>query len=142
MIKFRCHHCGKDINAPDQHAGKKAKCPGCKEVLVIPTGLGLHPTAMDLVFVSAFTAAVVGGLDSPLGAVVGGLVVGLVLATPRGTITLGTAPMSAAKCVRRCVLRVKVVSGETVKLVGINSTRPSLKLIRPGRALPKMPNLL
>ena len=41
--------------------------------LVIPPGLGLHPTAMALVFVSAFTAAVVGGLDSPLGAVVGGL---------------------------------------------------------------------
>lgn len=48
-------------------------------MLVIPTGLGLHPTAMDLVFVTAFTAAVVGGLDSPIGAVVGGLAVGLVL---------------------------------------------------------------
>jgi branched-chain amino acid transport system permease protein len=48
-------------------------------MLVIPTELGLHPHAMDLVFVSAFTAAVVGGLDSPAGAVVGGLAVGLVL---------------------------------------------------------------
>ena len=42
-------------------------------MLVVPTGLGLHPHAMDLVFVVAFTAAVVGGLDSPAGAVVGGL---------------------------------------------------------------------
>ncbi|SCL13805.1 branched-chain amino acid transport system permease protein [Micromonospora nigra] len=48
-------------------------------MLVIPTELGLHPHAMDLVFVSAFTAAVVGGLDSPPGAVVGGLGVGLLL---------------------------------------------------------------
>ncbi|GLY22823.1 branched-chain amino acid ABC transporter permease [Micromonospora sp. NBRC 101691] len=53
-------------------------------MLVIPTELGLHPHAMDLVFVSAFTAAVVGGLDSPPGAVVGGLVVGLVLSYVSG----------------------------------------------------------
>jgi branched-chain amino acid transport system permease protein len=47
-------------------------------LLIIPTGY-LNPTAMDLVFVSAFTAAVIGGLDSPGGAVVGGLGLGLVL---------------------------------------------------------------
>jgi branched-chain amino acid transport system permease protein len=34
---------------------------------------------MDGVFVSAFTAAVIGGLDSPVGAVIGGLSLGLVL---------------------------------------------------------------
>ncbi|WP_406070285.1 branched-chain amino acid ABC transporter permease [Micromonospora sp. NBC_01638] len=53
-------------------------------MLVMPTELGLHPHAMDLVFVSAFTAAVVGGLDSPPGAVVGGLVVGLLLSYVSG----------------------------------------------------------
>ncbi|MFV2100983.1 branched-chain amino acid ABC transporter permease [Micromonospora sp. LOL_024] len=53
-------------------------------MLVIPTELGLHPHAMDLVFVSAFTAAVVGGLDSPPGAVVGGLGVGLLLSYVSG----------------------------------------------------------
>lgn len=53
-------------------------------MLVIPTGLGLHPTSMDLVFVTAFTAAVVGGLDSPLGAVAGGLAVGLLLSYVSG----------------------------------------------------------
>ncbi len=63
-------------------------------MLVIPTGLGLHPTAMDLVFVSAFTAAVVGGLDSPLGAVVGGLVVGLVLSYVGGYLGSGTTPLA------------------------------------------------
>ncbi|BCL17384.1 branched-chain amino acid ABC transporter permease [Micromonospora sagamiensis] len=53
-------------------------------MLVIPTELGLHPHAMDLVFVSAFTAAVVGGLDSPPGAVIGGLAVGLLLSYVSG----------------------------------------------------------
>lgn len=48
-------------------------------MLVVPTGLGLHPTAMDGVFLTAFTAAVLGGLDSAVGAVVGGIAVGLVL---------------------------------------------------------------
>ena len=63
-------------------------------MLVIPTGLGLHPTAMDLVFVSAFTAAVVGGLDSPVGAVVGGLVVGLVLSYVGGYLGSSTTPLA------------------------------------------------
>jgi len=53
-------------------------------MLVVPTGLGLHPTSMELVFVTAFTAAVVGGLDSPLGAVAGGLAVGLLLSYVSG----------------------------------------------------------
>ncbi|MEU5551244.1 MULTISPECIES: branched-chain amino acid ABC transporter permease [unclassified Micromonospora] len=53
-------------------------------MLVVPTELGLHPHAMDLVFVTAFTAAVVGGLDSPPGAVVGGLGVGLLLSYVSG----------------------------------------------------------
>jgi len=53
-------------------------------VLLVPTELGAHPHATDLVFVYAFTAAVVGGLDSPAGAVVGGLLVGLVLSLVGG----------------------------------------------------------
>jgi branched-chain amino acid transport system permease protein len=47
-------------------------------VLILPTEFGLHPHAMDLAFASAFTAAIVGGLDSPPGAVIGGIIVGLV----------------------------------------------------------------
>ncbi len=48
-------------------------------MLLLPTDLGLHPNAMDLVFVNAFTGAVLGGLDSPLGAVIGSVAVGLIL---------------------------------------------------------------
>lgn len=52
-------------------------------LLIIPTAF-LQPNAMDLVFVTAFTAAVIGGLDSPVGAVVGGLMVGLLLSYTSG----------------------------------------------------------
>jgi branched-chain amino acid transport system permease protein len=52
-------------------------------LLILPTGF-LNPNAMDLVFVSSFTAAVIGGLDSPVGAVIGGLGLGLVLSYASG----------------------------------------------------------
>jgi branched-chain amino acid transport system permease protein len=63
-------------------------------LLVLPTELGLHPNAMDIVFVSAFTAAVVGGLDSAVGAVVGGLIVGLLLSYVSGYLGATVAPMA------------------------------------------------
>src|SRR6266542_2255821 len=47
-------------------------------VLVSPATF-LYPNSMDSIFVLGFTAAVLGGLDSPLGAVVGGLGLGIVL---------------------------------------------------------------
>ncbi|GAB2675158.1 branched-chain amino acid ABC transporter permease [Thalassiella azotivora] len=63
-------------------------------VLVVPTELGLNPHSMDLVFVSAFTAAVVGGLESLPGAVVGGLAVGLLTAYVNGYVGSSVAPMA------------------------------------------------
>jgi branched-chain amino acid transport system permease protein len=63
-------------------------------MLVVPTELGLHPNAMDLLFISAFTAAVLGGLDSPVGAVVGGLIVGLLLTYVSGYLGATVAPMA------------------------------------------------
>jgi branched-chain amino acid transport system permease protein len=63
-------------------------------MLVIPTELGLHPNAMDIVFVSSFTAAVVGGLDSAIGAVVGGVAVGLLLSYVSGYLGATVAPMA------------------------------------------------
>ncbi len=47
-------------------------------VLVSPSTF-LYPNSMDAIFVYGFTAAVIGGLDSPAGAVIGGLVLGLAL---------------------------------------------------------------
>jgi branched-chain amino acid transport system permease protein len=47
-------------------------------VLVTPSTF-LFPNSMDLIFVYGFTAAVIGGLDSPVGAIAGGLILGLAL---------------------------------------------------------------
>jgi branched-chain amino acid transport system permease protein len=47
-------------------------------LLTAPTVL-LEPTMMQPVLIYAFAAAVLGGIDSPVGAVVGGLLVGLIL---------------------------------------------------------------
>jgi branched-chain amino acid transport system permease protein len=47
-------------------------------VLVSPATF-LYPNSMDNIFVFGFTAAVIGGLDSPVGAVIGGLLLGIVL---------------------------------------------------------------
>jgi branched-chain amino acid transport system permease protein len=64
-------------------------------MLVIPSGLGLYPQAMDGVFVIGFTAAVVGGLESPVGAVVGGVVTGLVLTYVSGYLGSDLTPLAA-----------------------------------------------
>jgi branched-chain amino acid transport system permease protein len=52
-------------------------------VLVTPTTF-LYPNSMDSVFVLGFTAAVIGGLDSPAGAVTGGVLLGVVLSYAGG----------------------------------------------------------
>jgi branched-chain amino acid transport system permease protein len=54
-------------------------------VLVTPSTF-LYPNSMDAIFVLGFTAAVIGGLDSPLGAVVGGVLLGVVLSYAGGYI--------------------------------------------------------
>lgn len=54
--------------------------------LLIAGGSLVHPGYMDSVVVFGFVAAVLGGLDSPLGAVVGGLVLGLSLSFVSGYI--------------------------------------------------------
>jgi branched-chain amino acid transport system permease protein len=58
-------------------------------MLVAPTQVELIPQSMDGVFVLGFTAAVVGGLDSPVGAIVGGLATGLVLSYTTGYVAGG-----------------------------------------------------
>jgi branched-chain amino acid transport system permease protein len=44
----------------------------------------LNPNSMDAIFVLGFTAAVIGGLESPVGAVAGGLLLGVVLSYAGG----------------------------------------------------------
>ena len=38
MIHITCRHCSRAIRAADEYAGKKIRCPGCKEVLALPGG--------------------------------------------------------------------------------------------------------
>ena len=54
--------------------------------LLIAGGSLVHPAYMDSVVVFGFVAAVLGGLDSPVGAVVGGLVLGLTLSYVSGYV--------------------------------------------------------
>ncbi|HET6425712.1 MAG TPA: zinc ribbon domain-containing protein [Planctomycetaceae bacterium] len=35
-IQFNCEICGKSLSTSDDKAGRKAKCPGCGEMLVVP----------------------------------------------------------------------------------------------------------
>jgi branched-chain amino acid transport system permease protein len=57
-------------------------------VLIAPK-VFLSPNMMDAPFVYGFTAAVIGGLDSPVGAVVGGVALGLVTSYVGGWSVLG-----------------------------------------------------
>jgi branched-chain amino acid transport system permease protein len=54
-------------------------------VLVSPSTF-LYPNSMDTIFIYGFTAAVIGGLDSPVGAVVGGLILGVALSYAGGYV--------------------------------------------------------
>ena len=58
--------------------GLAATLGGVAGMLTAPT-VGLDPNMMAPVLIYAFAAAVLGGIDSPLGAVVGGLVLGVLL---------------------------------------------------------------
>jgi branched-chain amino acid transport system permease protein len=61
-------------------------------VLVSPSTF-LYPNSMDSVFVLGFTAAVIGGLDSPAGAVAGGLILGVVLNYAGGYLGSDLVPL-------------------------------------------------
>jgi branched-chain amino acid transport system permease protein len=52
-------------------------------VLVTPSTF-LYPNSLDAIFVLGFTAAVIGGLDSPVGAVIGGVLLGVLLSYAGG----------------------------------------------------------
>lgn len=39
-ISFDCPHCGINIQAPETSAGRRARCPGCHAVVVVPQAAG------------------------------------------------------------------------------------------------------
>lgn len=63
--------------------------------LLIANGGLVHPGYMDPVVVYGFVAAVLGGLDSPIGAVVGGLTLGLSLSLVSGYVGSQVVPLAA-----------------------------------------------
>lgn len=63
-------------------------------VLIAPVTL-LAPTSMDVVLVFGFTAAILGGLDSPLGALIGGVIIGLGLNYVGGYLSTDLEPVGA-----------------------------------------------
>lgn len=63
-------------------------------VLAAPTQL-LSPNFMDAILVYGFIAAVLGGLDSPIGAVIGGLVLGVLLNYVAGYLSPDLVPVFA-----------------------------------------------
>jgi branched-chain amino acid transport system permease protein len=62
-------------------------------MLLVPTELGLNPHSTDVLFIYAFTVAVVGGLDSPVGALLGGLLVGVAMTLVTGYLGATAAPI-------------------------------------------------
>jgi len=67
---------------------------GIGGVLIAPLSF-LSPNSFDIVIVFAFTAAVVGGLDSPVGAMLGGISTGLLLAVVTNYSDAANAPIAA-----------------------------------------------
>jgi branched-chain amino acid transport system permease protein len=67
--------------------------------LLIAGGEFVFPAFMDSLIVYGFVAAVLGGLDSPVGAIVGGLLLGLALNYVSGYIPRGSALVNIAALV-------------------------------------------
>jgi branched-chain amino acid transport system permease protein len=63
-------------------------------LLAAPTS-SFGPYYMDLILIYGFTAAVIGGLESPVGALVGGLVSGLCVSYVGGYLGSGLEPLGA-----------------------------------------------
>lgn len=74
--------------------------------LLVAGGNLVHPAYMDTIVVHGFVAAVLGGLDSPAGAVIGGLVLGLCLAWVSGYVA-GELATPAALVVLVTVLMLR-----------------------------------
>jgi branched-chain amino acid transport system permease protein len=67
--------------------------------LLIAGGGFIYPAYMDSLIVFGFVAAVLGGLDSPVGAIVGGLILGLALSYVSGYVERGSALVNVSALV-------------------------------------------
>jgi branched-chain amino acid transport system permease protein len=67
--------------------------------LLIAGGEFVYPAYMDSLIVFGFVAAVLGGLDSPVGAIVGGLILGLALSYVSGYVERGSSLVNVAALV-------------------------------------------
>ncbi len=43
MIRFNCSHCVQSISVKDEHAGKRGKCPACRQPVSIPSATAAPP---------------------------------------------------------------------------------------------------
>jgi branched-chain amino acid transport system permease protein len=78
-----------------------ASMAGSLAGLLVAPAVFVSPSSFDTVLVYGFTAAVIGGLESPPGAVVGGVVLGLALSYVSGyagasMVTLGALAILVA----------------------------------------------
>ena len=64
-------------------------------LVLIAGGNFVHPAYMDAVVVYGFAAAVIGGLDSPVGSVVGGLALGILFSLVAGYVGSQLLPLTA-----------------------------------------------
>src|ERR1019366_9066729 len=62
---------------------------------LVPPSVFLGPNNFDPILISGFVAAVLGGLDSPPGAVIGGVVLGLALSYVAGYEGSALVPLAA-----------------------------------------------
>ncbi|MFD1827529.1 MULTISPECIES: branched-chain amino acid ABC transporter permease [Mumia] len=63
--------------------------------ILVATGTFIYPSYMETLIAFGFIAAVIGGLDSPVGAVVGGLLLGVVNSVVSGYVASGLVTMAA-----------------------------------------------
>lgn len=61
-IRFRCHHCEKQLHVKDFQAGKRGKCPKCKESFRIPENdadysLSLEPAGQEMVAAASHSSS-------------------------------------------------------------------------------------
>ena len=91
--------------------------------LLIAGGSLVHPGYMDSIVVYGFVAAVLGGLDSPVGAVVGGLLLGLSLSFVSGYLGSELVAL-AALAILMVVLLLRPVASSPSARSGGSDVRP------------------